>query len=93
MAILYLRAKPGSRTSQLLVGPNGAVTARLAAPAHGGHANTALQGLLANTFSLAKRDVKLLTGHTAPFKKVELTGLSDESMARALAKLGTSAKP
>lgn len=92
MAILHLKAKPGSRTSQLLVGPDGAVTARLAAPAHDGQANAALQGLLAATFGLARRDVTLLAGHTAPFKKVELAGLSDEELARALAELRGSAK-
>ncbi|MGI4883649.1 MAG: DUF167 domain-containing protein [Janthinobacterium lividum] len=87
MAILHLKAKPGSRTSQLLVGPDGAVTARLAAPAHDGQANAALQVLLAATFGLAKRDVTLLAGHTAPFKKVELAGLSDAEMAQVLAGL------
>ncbi len=92
MAILHLKAKPGSHTSQLLVGPDGAVTARLAAPAHDGQANAALQGLLATTFGLAKRDVTLLAGHTAPFKKVELAGLSDEVLARALAELRGLAK-
>jgi uncharacterized protein YggU (UPF0235/DUF167 family) len=86
MAILHLKAKPGSRTSQLLVCPDGAVTARLAAPAHDGQANAALQALLATTFGLAKRDVTLLAGHTAPFKKVELAGLSAAEMARVLAR-------
>ncbi|MFD1468796.1 DUF167 domain-containing protein [Hymenobacter caeli] len=87
MAILHLKAKPGSRTSQLLVGPDGAVTARLAVPAHDGLANAALLVLLATTFGLPKQDVTLLAGHAAPFKKVELAGLSDEAMARGLATL------
>ncbi|OGX92164.1 DUF167 domain-containing protein [Hymenobacter coccineus] len=87
MAILHLKAKPGSRTNQLLVGSGGAVTARLAAPAHDGQANAALQVLLAATFGLTKRDVTLLAGHTTPFKKVELAGLSDEDVVRVLAEL------
>ena len=33
MAILHLKAKPGSRTNQLLVSPDGTVTVRLHAPA------------------------------------------------------------
>ncbi|AMJ68010.1 hypothetical protein AXW84_03840 [Hymenobacter sp. PAMC 26628] len=75
-----------------MVGPDGAVTARPASPAYDGQANAALQGLLAAAFGLAKRDVTLLAGHTAPFKKVELAGLSDEELARALAQLRGPAK-
>ncbi len=88
MAILHLKAKPGRRTSQLLVGPDGTVTAYLAAPAHDGQANAALQGLLASAFDLPKSRITLLAGHTAPFKKVELIGFSDEAMAQVLARLG-----
>ncbi len=87
MAILHLKAKPNSRTSQLLVGPDGTVTARLAAPAHDGQANAALQLLPAAAFGLPKRRVTRLAGHTAPFKKVELVGLSGEEMAQVLASL------
>lgn len=77
MAVLHLKAKPGSRTSQLFVAANGAVTARLAA-----------------TFGLPKRSVTLRAGHTAPFKKVALAGLSDEEVAHVLARLGgPAAKP
>jgi len=50
MAILHLKAKPNSRTSQLFVAADGTVTARLAAPAHDGKANAAPQLLLAATF-------------------------------------------
>jgi len=61
-------------------------------PAHSGQANAALQGLLAATFGLAKRNVELLADHTAPFEKMELAGLSDKNLTPALAKLGTSAR-
>ncbi len=86
MAILHLKAKPDSRANQLLVGPDGAVTARLQAPAHDGRANAALQTPLA-AFGLPKSSVTLLAGHAVPFKKVELAGLSAGEMAAVLAAL------
>lgn len=87
MAILHLKAKPNCRASQLLVAPDGTVTARLAAPAHDGQANAALQRLLADAFGIPKSSVTLLAGHTAAFKKVQLAGLSEEEMTQVLANL------
>ena len=92
MAILHLKAKPGSRVSLLVVGPNGAATVRLNAPAHDGKANAALQAYLATTFGIAKSRVTLLAGHTSPFKKVELADVSDEQLRQLLAQFqGTDA--
>ena len=85
MAILHLKARPGSRVSQLLVGADGAATVRLSAPAHDGKANAALLAYLATTFGIAKSRVTLLAGHTSPFKKVELADVSDEQLRQVLA--------
>ncbi len=85
MAILHLKAKPGSRANQLLVGPDGLATVRLHAPAHDGKANAALQAYLATTFGIAKSRVTLLAGHTSTFKKVELADVSDEMLRQVLA--------
>jgi uncharacterized protein (TIGR00251 family) len=83
--ILHLHAKPNARQSQLLPGPDGRWTVRLAAPPQEGQANAELLAFLAKVFGVAKRDVQLLSGHTAPFKKVEISGLSDETGAALLA--------
>ena len=92
MAILHLKAKPGSSVSQLVVGPDGRATVRLNAPAHDGKANAALQAYLATTFGIAKSRVTLLAGHTSPFKKVELANVSDEQLRQVLTQFqGTDA--
>lgn len=83
--ILYLHAKPNARRSQLLPGPDGRWLVRLAAPPQDGQANAELLAFLATVFGVAKRAVQLLSGHTAPFKKVEISGLSDEAGAAILA--------
>ncbi len=87
--IIFLHAKPNARQNQLLPGPDGRWTVRLAAPPLDGQANAELLAFLAKVFGVAKRDVQLLSGHTAPFKKVEITGLSDEAGAALLAQYRT----
>ena len=83
--IIHLHAKPNARRNQLLPGPDGRWTVRLAAPPQDGQANAELVAFLAEVFGVAKRSVQLLSGHTAPFKKVEISGLSDEAGAVILA--------
>ena len=87
MAILHLKAKPGSRLNQLQVGADGQVTVRLNAPAQDGKANAALLAYLAATFGTAKTRVALLAGHTSPFKKVELLDGDEVELQRVLAQL------
>ena len=83
--LLNLHAKPNARRNQLLPGPAGRWTVRLAAPPQDGQANAELLAFLARVFGVAKRSVQLLSGHTSPFKKVEISGLSDEAGAAILA--------
>lgn len=85
MAILHLKAKPGSRLNQLRVAPDGQVTVHLNAPAQEGKANAALLAYLAALFGTAKTRVALLAGHASPFKKVELPEVSEEELQRVLA--------
>lgn len=89
VTILHLRAKPNGRVNQLLVAPDGALTVRLKAPAHASQANIELVVYLAEVFALSKSSVTILTGHTAPFKKIRLDGLSGEECQLVLARYGT----
>ena len=84
--ILHLQAKPNARRNQLLPGPTGRWTVRLAAPPQDGLANAELLTFLAEVFGVAKSSVLLLSGHTAPFKKVEVASVSDEAGATVLAR-------
>ena len=86
MAILHLKAKPGSRANQLLVSPDGTVTVRLHAPAQNGQANAALRAYLAEIFGNSKSRVELLSGQTAPFKKLALLDINDDELAAVLAR-------
>jgi uncharacterized protein (TIGR00251 family) len=83
---LHLQAKPNARRTELLAGPDGRWLVRLAAPPQDGQANAVLLAFLADLFGVPKREVQLLSGHTAPFKKVEISGLSDETGAAVLAR-------
>jgi uncharacterized protein (TIGR00251 family) len=82
--ILHLQAKPNARRTELLPGPDGRWLVRLAAPPQDGQANAVLLAFLADVFDVPKRDVQLLSGHTAPFKKLEISGVSEEAGAAML---------
>ena len=84
--ILHLRAKANARANQLLVAPDGTVTVRLKAPPQEGQANAVLLAYLAELFGTSKSRVELLSGHTAPFKKVALLDVDDAQMAAVLAR-------
>lgn len=85
MPILHLKARPNAHANQLLMAPDGTVTVRLQAPPQDGKANAVLLAYLAAVFGVAKSSVTLLSGHTAPFKKVEVAGLTEEAFREALA--------
>ncbi|NVO30796.1 DUF167 domain-containing protein [Hymenobacter lapidiphilus] len=86
MPVLHLKAKPNARHNQLAVAPDGTVTVRLHAPAQDGKANACLVAYLAEVFGVGKSSLTLLSGHTAPFKKVEIGGLSEVDFQAVLAK-------
>jgi uncharacterized protein YggU (UPF0235/DUF167 family) len=89
VTILHLKAKPNARMNQLLVAADGGLTMRLKAPANAGQANTGLVAYLAEVFALPKSSVTIVTGHTAPFKKIRLDGLSADECLLVLARYGT----
>ena len=90
MAVLHLKAKPNARQNALQVAPDGSVTVRLHAPAQDGKANACLLAYLAEVFQLPKSHLTLLSGHTAPFKKVELAGVSEQELRAALLSFAAS---
>ena len=84
--VLHLCAKPNARANQLLVAPDGTITVRLKAPPQEGQANAALLAYLAEVFGTSKSRIELLSGHTAPFKKVALLDVEDALGAAVLAR-------
>lgn len=82
---LHLKAKPNARANQLQVGPDGGVTVRLHAPAQDGKANACLLAYLAQVFNVSKSNITLVSGHTAPFKKVAIEAVDEATLQGVLA--------
>jgi uncharacterized protein (TIGR00251 family) len=79
-----LRVSPGA-TRAGVVGRHGeAWKVRVAAPPEGGRANKAVVRLLADTLSLPREAVTLVSGHGARDKIVELSGLGPSQIERRL---------
>jgi uncharacterized protein (TIGR00251 family) len=74
---LHLRAKPNASANALLRAADGSLVVRLKAPAQDGKANACLLAYLAQVFGVSKSQVELLSGHTAPFKKVSIEGIEE----------------
>jgi len=84
VAILHLRAKPNARRNELLLANDGSVTIRLQAPAQDGKANDCLLRYLAEVLGTPRTRLSLISGHTAPFKKVDVPDLTDAELRAAL---------
>ena len=81
---LRLRVAPGASCA-VVVGRHGdAWKLRVVAPAEGGRANEAVVRLLADTLSLPRNAVTLVSGHGARDKIVELAGVEPEEIERRL---------
>jgi uncharacterized protein (TIGR00251 family) len=61
-----------------------ALLVRLAAPPVDGAANEALIALLADLFNRPKRDITLVSGHSARTKRVAIAGLTEDAVSACL---------
>lgn len=77
---LRVKAKPNARQNQLSMLPDGTLQVKIKAPAHEGKANEELIRFLSEFFDLPKSKITVISGHTAPFKKIEI--LADESYVK-----------
>jgi uncharacterized protein len=81
---LRLLVSPGAPRSGVVGRHGEAWKVRVAAPPEGGRANDAVVRLLADTLSLPREAVTLVSGHGARDKIVELTGLGLSQIDRRL---------
>jgi uncharacterized protein (TIGR00251 family) len=81
---LRVRVSPGARQARVAGRLGEAWKLRVAAPAQDGRANEAVCRLLAETLSLPRRQVVLVSGHGARDKVVELAGLDAAQAERLL---------
>ncbi|GAB3831794.1 DUF167 domain-containing protein [Hymenobacter jeollabukensis] len=85
MATLHLKARPNARQNALELAADGVLTVRLHAPAQDGKANDCLLRFLATVLGVPRSRLTLVSGHTAPFKKVDVPDLTDAELRAALA--------
>lgn len=69
---LRIKAKPGSKVNQVMIAGDGSVIVKIKAPAQDGKANEELALFLAETLGLAKSNVRILSGFTSAYKKLEI---------------------
>ena len=69
---LHLKAKPNARHNSLQKLADGTLQVKIKAPAQDGKANEELVKYLSAFFDLPKSAVRVVTGHSAPFKKIEI---------------------
>jgi uncharacterized protein (TIGR00251 family) len=79
-----LRVSPGATSAQVVGRHGEAWKVRVAAPPEGGRANEAVVRLLAETLSLPRDAVTLVSGHGARDKIVQLAGLDPTQIERRL---------
>jgi len=79
-----VRVAPGSRTTAVVGSYGDGWKLRVTAPPESGKANDAVVRLLADVLSLPPRRVRIVAGHTARNKVVELDGVSLEAVRAAL---------
>src|SRR3954452_23492346 len=82
---LEVRVTPGARRSAISGRYGDAWKVSVTAPPDRGRANTALVTLLADELGVSHRSVRVLTGHGARTKIVEVDGLDAEDVDRLLA--------
>jgi uncharacterized protein len=83
-ARLRLRVAPGSARSNIVGRYGEAWKVRVAAPPEDGRANDAVLRLLADTLSVPRASVTLVSGHGARDKIVELTGIDPAEVEQRL---------
>jgi len=81
---LRLRVSPGADRPAVVGRYGEAWKVRVAAPAEGGRANDAVVRLLAETLSVPRDAVKLVSGQSARDKIVELAGIDGNLAERRL---------
>jgi len=82
---LQLRVSPGAGRAQVVGRHGGGWKIRVTAAPEAGKANEAVVRLLATTLGLPRRDLEIVSGHTARDKVVAVAGLELNETERRLA--------
>lgn len=92
-ARLTLRVSPGAARSAVIGRHGAGWKVRVAAAPEDGKANEAVVRLLADTLSVPRRDVRIVSGRASRDKTVALAGLGPEEIERRLAEASAGEEP
>ena len=81
---LAIRIQPRASKNEVIRREDGGIKIRLTAPPVDGAANEALVRFLADTFSVSKSQVEIISGHTSRDKIVRIHGTSEADAERLL---------
>jgi uncharacterized protein (TIGR00251 family) len=87
-AVLSVRIQPRASRNGIVLMESGGIKIRLTAPPVDGAANEALVRFLADTLSVPRYQVEIVTGHTSRDKIVRVTGMEQEEAERVLNQTG-----
>ncbi len=87
-ATLSIRIQPRASKNEIVRREGCGFKIRLTAPPVDGAANEALIRFLADTFSVPKSQVEIVSGHTAREKIVRINGVSQETANQLLSEKG-----
>ncbi len=81
---LSIRIQPRASKNEIVMMASGGLKIRLTAPPVDGAANEALVKFLADTLSIPKSNIEIVSGHTSREKIVRVSGLCDAEVRRLL---------
>ena len=81
---LSVRVQPRASKNGAALQPDGSLKVRLTAPPVDGVANEALVKFLAESFSVGRSQVEILSGHTGRNKVVRIAGIAQADVERLL---------
>jgi len=81
---LSIRIQPRASKNEIVTREGGGLKIRLTAPPVDGAANEALVKFMADTFSVSKSQVEIVSGHTSRDKVVRIHGTSEAEAERLL---------
>jgi uncharacterized protein len=70
--LLRIKAKPNAKQNQVQRLPDGTLQVKVKAPAQDGKANEELVSFLAEILAIPRKKITVVSGHTAPFKKLQI---------------------
>jgi uncharacterized protein (TIGR00251 family) len=77
---LHIKAKPGSKINQVIIAADNIPIIKIKAPARDGEANDELIFFLSEKLGLPKSKIKIASGLSSPFKKIEID--ADEAFVK-----------